>query len=62
MRTVNNAGFIFYWPEGSPFVEVFREFDHPWAPFEVINADDLNYSLSALNRLANESKEYAHGY
>lgn len=60
MTTVNHAGFIFYWPDGSPFIEVFRKGDPEWAPFEVISAEDLNRSISTLNRIANESKEYTH--
>jgi len=62
MTTINAAGFLFYWPDGSPFIEVFRKSDPEWAPFEVISAKDMTRSNSTLNKIANESKEYARGY
>lgn len=60
MVTTNPAGYSFYWPEGSPFIEVFRPYDKDYAPFEVIFAGNDSYSLSSLNKIANESREYAH--
>jgi len=60
MVTTNPAGFFFYWPEGSPFIEVFRPHDEDYAPFEVIFAGNESYSQAALNKISNESKEYAH--
>jgi len=60
MRTVNKAGWIFIWPESSPFIEVFRKDDPYWSPFEVIWAGDLEYGPYALNAIAHSSKEYAH--
>lgn len=60
MTTVNKNGFLFYWPDGSPFIEVFRKNDPEWAPFEVIDAGNMNRSMSDLNKLIKQSKEYAH--
>jgi hypothetical protein len=59
MRIVNNAGYAFYWPEGSPYIEVFRNAGTEF-PFEVVWAGDLEYGPSALNIIAYSSKEYAH--
>lgn len=60
MRIVNQAGWVFVWPEGSPIIEVFRNSDPMHAPFEAVWAGDEEYSRASLNRIANESKEYAH--
>lgn len=60
MRTVNSAGYIFQWPENSPYIEVFRKGDPSWCPFEVVWAGDLEYGPSALNTIAHSSKEYAY--
>lgn len=60
MIVKNPAGFIFYWPENSPYVEVFRKDDPSWSPFEVVWAGDLEYGPSALNVIAHSSREYAH--
>jgi hypothetical protein len=60
MRTVNSAGWIFIWPEGSPVIEVFRKGDPSWCPFEAIWAGDLEYGLPALNVIAHSSKEYSY--
>lgn len=59
MRIVNKAGWIFIWPENSPYIEVFRKCDPNWSPFEVVWAGDLEYGPSALNLIAQSSKEYA---
>lgn len=59
MTTINSAGYFFYWPEGSPFIEVFRKGDPSWSPFEVIWAGDESRSQSTLSIIANESREYA---
>lgn len=55
----NPAYYKFVWPEGSPYVEIFRPSDPTYAPFEVVEMDGP-YSRENLNRLANESPEYAH--
>lgn len=60
MRTVNAAGYVFIWPENSPFIEVFRKGDPSWTPFEVVWAGDLDYSPGSLNLIAHSSREYAH--
>lgn len=60
MRTINPAGYEFVWPEGSPYIEVFRNEDPIWCPFEVVWAGDLEYGLPALNVIAHSSREYAH--
>lgn len=60
MNTMNSAGYFFYWRENSPFIEVFRKDDPIECPFEVIWAGDLEYDPSALNVIANSSREYAH--
>lgn len=59
MNTINSAGYFFYWRQSSPFIEVFRKGDPIECPFEVIWAGDLEYGPSALNIIANSSKEYA---
>ena len=60
MNTINPAGYFFYWRPNSPFIEVFRKDDPVEAPYEVIDASDLDYSQSSLNKIANELKEYTH--
>lgn len=60
MRTVNSAGYTFFWPENSPYIEVFRKRDPNWSPFEVIWAGDLEYGPVPLNQIAHSSKEYDH--
>lgn len=60
MNTINPAGYFFYWRPGSPIIEVFRKDDPVETPFEAIDASDLDYSQSNLNKIANELKEYAH--
>lgn len=60
MNTINPAGYFFYWRQYSPFIEVFRKDDPVETPYEVIDASDLDYSQSSLNKIANELKEYTH--
>ena len=60
MNTINPAGYFFYWRQNSPFIEVFRKDDPVETPYEVIDAGDLAYSQSNLNKIENELKEYAH--
>jgi len=60
MNTINPAGYFFYWRINSPFIEVFRKDDPIESPYEVIWAGDLEYDPSVLNKIANNSKEYAH--
>jgi hypothetical protein len=60
MLTVTNpAGWLFVWPTGSDFIEVYHDnADHNEIPVEVIYAGDLRYNESELKRLANEASEY----
>lgn len=60
MLVTNSAGFVFHWPENSPYIEVFRKGDEDWKPFEIIWAGDLEYGPPALNVIAHSSREYAH--
>lgn len=59
MKTTNPAKFTFVWHESSDIVEVFREGDPFWAPFEAIFAGNMQRSESNLNKIANESSDYA---
>lgn len=60
MRIVNEAGFIFYWPEGSIFVEVYRK-DVAFAeqPFEVVYMGGAPRNDATLKQLAFSTSEYA---
>jgi hypothetical protein len=60
MRTVNSAGYVFVWSDGSPYIEVFRKEDPDWSPFEVVWAGNLEYGPSALNTIAHSSREYSY--
>lgn len=63
LTTVNPAGFLFVWPNGSDFVEVYHDnADHHEVPIAVLWAGDLRYSEGSLRKLANESPEFAKSY
>jgi hypothetical protein len=59
--STNPAGYKFVWPEGSDIIEVFRPGDPTYAPFEAVRIRG-GQSQEALNRVANESPEYAKLY
>lgn len=59
LSVTNPAGWMFVWPTGSDFIEVYHEdADHRDVPVEVLYAGDLKYNESELKRLANETPEY----
>ena len=60
LNVTNEAGFKFVWPDGSPYVEVFRS-DVAFAdqPLEVIPAGDDERSIKTLNKLAFNTRAYS---
>lgn len=59
MQITNRAGFKFIPVEGTDFVEVYHsKASFPNIPVEVVKLSETS-TQSAINRLANESREYA---
>jgi hypothetical protein len=56
----NSAGYVFKWPVGNPYIEVYHNNDSfPDLPLEVIDAAGLKREDSTLKRLGNELTEYS---
>lgn len=59
MQIVNRAGFRFIPVEGTNLVEVYHnKASYPDMPIEVVKLNEA-VTQPAINRLANESREYA---
>lgn len=59
MQIVNRAGFRFIPVEGTNFVEVYHsKANYPELPIEVVKLAEAP-TQPAINRLANETREYA---
>ncbi len=61
LNVTNEAGYKFMWPDGSPYVEVYRD-DVMYAdqPLEVIPAGNEDRSIKTLNKLAFNTRDYSH--
>jgi len=61
LNVTNEAGYKFMWPDGSPYVEVYRD-DITYAdqPLEVIPAGNEDRSIKTLNKLAFNTRAYSH--
>jgi hypothetical protein len=63
ITATNPAGWLFAWPERSDFIEVYhKDASYADVPVDVVFAGDLSYSQGSLNKLANESVDYARPY
>ena len=63
LTSTNPAGFMFVWPERSDYIEIYHDnASYSDLPVEVLFAGDLNYSQGALNKLANETINYARAF
>lgn len=59
MKVKNQAGFVFVWPEGSPYVEVYHPEDFlPEYPMEVVKMTEAR-NESNLKQLAFSTGDYS---